>query len=127
VADNERLSSKGLLKLAQNNSESSKKALMENVSDLFISPDGRLNDHERVLMNDIMVKLLKSVEKTIRKDLAEKLAESDEMSVELVTMLANDQIEVAQPILERSSLLKDEDLIETIRNRTDGHRLSIAI
>lgn len=124
---NENLSSQGLIKLAQDNSTGSKKALMENITDLFLSSEGRLNDHERVLMNDILVKLLKTVEKKIRKDLSIKLAESEEMSIELVTMLANDHIEVAGPILEKSSLLKDEELIETIRNRTDAHRLSIAI
>ncbi len=117
----------GLIKLAQDNSEGSKKVLTENISDLFLSSEGRLNEHERVLMNDIMIKLLKNVEKTIRAKLSDRLAESQEMSVELVTMLANDQIEVARPILEKSSLLKDEDLIETIRNRTDAHRLAIAI
>lgn len=123
----DKLSSEGLIKLAQDNSEGSKKVLMENISDMFLSPEGRLNEHERVLMNDIMVKLLKSVERTIRKRLAERLAESEEMSPELVTMLANDHIEVARPILEKCTLLRDEDLIETIRNRTDAHRLAIAI
>lgn len=123
----EKFTSQGLIKLAQENSHGSKKVLMENISDLFLSSEGRLNDHERVLMNDIMVKLLKNVEKRIRKDLAERLAESDDMSLELVTMLANDHIEIAQPILEKSSLLRDVDLIETIRNRTDAHRLAIAI
>ena len=124
---NDKLSSQGLIKLAQDNSEGSKKVLMDNISDLFLSSEGRLNDHERVLMNDIMVKLLKNVERTIRRDLAERLSESEDMSLELVTMLANDHIEVAQPILEKSALLRDEDLIETIRNRTDSHRLAIAI
>ena len=124
---NENLSSAGLIKLAQESTRGSKEALMENITDLFLSSDGRLNEHERVLMNDIMVKLLKNVEKKIRKGLSEKLAESDEISIELVTMLANDHIEVARPVLEKSALLKDEDLIETIRNRTDAHRLSIAI
>ena len=123
----DKYSSQSLIKLAQENSRGSKKILMENISDLFLSSEGRLNEHERVLMNDIMVKLLKSVEKAIRKDLAERLAESEDMSPELVIMLANDHIEVARPILEKSSLLKDEDLIETIRNRTDAHRLAIAI
>lgn len=123
----DKLSPQGLIKLAQDNSEGSKQVLMDNISDLFLSSEGRLNEHERVLMNDIMVKLLKNVERTIRKKLSERLAESDAMSLELVTLLANDHIEVAQPILEKSSLLKDEDLIETIRNRTDAHRLSIAI
>ncbi|MCC3860626.1 DUF2336 domain-containing protein [Pseudemcibacter aquimaris] len=123
----ENLSSQSLLKLAMDSSKGSKDALMENITDLFLSSKGRLNEHERVLMNDIMVKLLKTVEKTIRKNLSKKLAESDEISIELVTMLANDNIEIAQPVLEKSKLLRDEDLIETIRNRTDAHRLSIAI
>lgn len=124
---NDRFSAESLIKLAQDNSTVSKKILMENVTDLFLSPEGRLNDHERVLMNDIMVKLIKNMEKDIRKSLAERLADSEEMSIELVTMLANDHIDVAQPVLERSNLLRDEDLIETIRNRTDSHRLAIAI
>ncbi len=124
---NEKLSSKSLIKLAQDNTEGSKNILMDNITDLFLSEEGRLNEHERVLMNDILVKLLKNVEKSIRQTLSERLAESDEMSIELVTLLANDQIEVARPILEKSDLLRDEDLIETIRNRTDNHRLSIAI
>ncbi|MDG1994867.1 MAG: DUF2336 domain-containing protein [Emcibacteraceae bacterium] len=123
----ENLSSKDLLKLAQDSSKGSKKVLMENITDMFLSPEGRLNEHERVLMNDIMMKLLKTVEKTIRKNLSEKLAEADGVSIELVTMLANDHIEVASPVLEKSKILQDEDLIETIRNRTDSHRLSIAI
>ncbi len=120
-------SAKALIKLAQDNTSISKKVLVENISDLFLAPETRLNDHERVLMNDIMVKLLKNMEITIRKKLAERLASSDEMSLELVTMLANDHIDVAAPILERSLLLRDEDLIEIIRNRTDGHRMAIAI
>lgn len=120
-------SSRGLIKLAQDNTSDSKQLLVENISDLFLSPKGRLNDHERVLMNDIMVKLLKNMEKNIRKNLSERLALSDVMSIELVTMLANDHIEVAAPILQQSLLLRDEDLIETIRNRTDGHRMAIAI
>jgi uncharacterized protein (DUF2336 family) len=121
------LSSEHLLKLAKSKSAGSKHLLMENISDLFLSDSGRLSEHERVLMNDIMVKLLKDVETKIRKALAERLAESEEMSFELVALLANDTIDVAHPILSKSTLLQDEQLIEIIRNRTDSHRMSIAI
>lgn len=70
---NENLSSTGLLKLAQDNSKGSKQALMENITDLFLSPKGRLNEHERVLMNDIMLKLLKTVEKQFVKTFLKNL------------------------------------------------------
>jgi uncharacterized protein (DUF2336 family) len=42
-------------------------------------------------------------------------------------LLANDAIEIARPILEKSDVLRDEDLIEIIRTRTDEHRLCIAM
>jgi uncharacterized protein (DUF2336 family) len=40
--------------------------------------------------------------------------------------LADDEIEVAQPILLRSKMLKDPELIEIVQLRTMQHRLSIA-
>jgi uncharacterized protein (DUF2336 family) len=45
----------------------------------------------------------------------------------LVVALANDEIEVAYPILTESAVLHDIDLIEVIRHRTLKHQLAIAI
>ena len=42
-------------------------------------------------------------------------------------MLANDDIEVAYPILAFNKVLQDADLIEVIRHRTLEHQLVIAI
>ncbi|WP_138379798.1 DUF2336 domain-containing protein [Luteithermobacter gelatinilyticus] len=116
-----------LISLAQNKTISARNELVENIADLFLSPAGRLNEHERALMSDILSKLILNVEKHIRKDLAARLATHTDISSELVAILANDSIEVARPVLEQSSLLKDADLIEIIRNRTDAHRMAIAI
>ncbi len=45
----------------------------------------------------------------------------------LLKMLANDEIEVAGPVLKKSTVLQDLDLVEVIRNRTIEHQLAIAV
>ena len=46
---------------------------------------------------------------------------------DLVKMLANDDIEVAFPILTQTDVLKDSDLIEIIQQRALEHQLAISI
>jgi len=116
-----------LIRLAQSKSEGSRRTLVENISDLFLSSEGRLNEHERALMTDIMFKLIHSVEVSIRRELSQRLADSDFAPEELIEFLANDVAEVARPVLEKSTVLQDEELIEIIRNRSDAHRMAIAV
>ena len=121
------MGSKDLLVLAQEKSVSARSELLENISDMFLSPEGRLNDHERALMNDVLLKLINSVEKSVRKELSRRLADVDDVSPELAAKLANQTIDIAAPMLNKSGVLKDEQLIEIIRNRTEAHRMAIAI
>jgi uncharacterized protein (DUF2336 family) len=100
---------------------------VENITDLFLSDDGRLSEHERALMSDILGKLISQVEKDIRMELASALEQTGADLPDVVKMLASDEIEVARPLLEKSPLLKDPDLIEIVRMRTDEHRLSITM
>lgn len=116
-----------LLTLARRKDAESRRLLLENMSDMFISPEGRLNDHERALMSDILMKLVESIEATVRRELAERLAKSDSAPAEVIRFLANDMIEIARPILENSRVLENPDLIEIVRHRTDEHRLCIAL
>lgn len=122
-----KMTAKDLLGLAQEKSVTSRNELVENISDLFLSPEGRLNEHERALMNDVLLKLVNSVEKSVRKELSKRLSTIDDVSPELAAKLADQSIEIAQPMLTKSGVLKDEQLIEIIRNRTDAHRMAIAI
>ncbi len=116
-----------LIALAGDRSEAARKTLVDNISDLFLSGEGRLNDHERALMLDIIAKLLGSIEADIRRQLADRLADADWAPADLVVMLAGDDIDIARPILEASTLLRDEDLIEIVRSRAREHRLTIAL
>ncbi|HEX6977691.1 MAG TPA: DUF2336 domain-containing protein [Alphaproteobacteria bacterium] len=116
-----------LVRLAQDKTQHSRRVIFENINDLFLSSEGRLSDRERALMVDIMGKLLHDMEMQVRRALAARLAQMDTAPRELLVMLANDQVEVARPILQNSRLLGDPDLIEIIRHRSQEHLLIVAL
>ncbi|MFZ5609678.1 MAG: DUF2336 domain-containing protein, partial [Pseudomonadota bacterium] len=116
-----------LLDLARDKSAQSRTRLLENIADLFMTSEGRLTEQERALMSDILTKLLVTIEADVRKWLAESLLKSGVEVPELHKLLANDEIEIARPLLEKSNLLRDPDLIEVVRMRSDEHRMVIAI
>lgn len=116
-----------LLALAHDKSTSSRSRVAEVVSDLFFDQHTVLSDRERSLMTDILRHLIHDVELSIRKKLAERLAGEPTAPHELISALANDEIDVAQPVLERSEVLQDEELVEIIHHRTLQHQLAIAM
>lgn len=116
-----------LIAMARQGTLHSRQILAENVLDLAITGEGRLSDRERALIDQVLVKLVGEFERQIRQQLASRLADSDAAPQALLEMLANDEIEVARPVLQRSKLLSDETLIEIVRQRTKEHLLCIAI
>ncbi len=116
-----------LLGLAKTKSSGSRSLLVENITDLFLSEEGRLSEHERALMSDILGKLIVQVESDIKRELGTNLLAKGIDLPDIVKLLAEDEIEIARPLLEKSDLLHDQDLIEIVRMRTDEHRLSIAM
>lgn len=116
-----------LVRLAHDKTDRGRGLLVENIVDLFLTPDGRLNDHERALMSDILCKLVEEVEAIVRKELAERLSRVKDAPKDLIRLLANDEISIARSILENASVLRAPDLIEIIRLRTNEHRMCIAL
>ncbi|MFZ0693631.1 MAG: DUF2336 domain-containing protein [Alphaproteobacteria bacterium] len=116
-----------LLALAHDKSVDSRRALLQNISDLFMDNDGRLSERERALMAGIVTQLIHDVEMSVRKELAERLATQPNAPRELIVTLANDAIEIAHPILRQSGVLNDADLIDIVKGRTQEHRLAVAM
>ena len=104
-----------------------RRLLTETIADLFHGGGRILTERERTLMFDIMHKMVRDSELSIRRIIGEQLAGVTDVSLELARFLANDDIEVAYPILSDHAVLRDEDLIEIIRNLTLDHQLAVAI
>ncbi len=116
-----------LFRLAQEKSSENRTELARIIADLFEQKEGTLSDRERSLMFHILRTVVHDVEMSVRKTLSEHLAAADDAPHDLITLLASDEIEVAYPILSRSRVLHDSDLVEVIRHRTLEHQLAIAI
>ena len=116
-----------LYQLARDKTIAGRKSLVNAVSDLFFDSHELLTDREKALMTDILRQLLHDMEMSVRRELAERLAKTENAPHELVITLANDKIEVAYQILRESELLHDTDLIEIIHHRTLQHQLAIAM
>ena len=115
------------LGLARDISPRSRQRLADNVTDLFLADDARLTERERGLVLEILHRLIREVEADVRRDLAEQLSRAETVPRELIVELANDEIDIARPILLRSEVLRDPDLMEIVRNRTREHRLAVAL
>lgn len=115
-----------LVALSKDSSKRGRRQLFNNISDLFMQDEERLSEQEHALIVSILTKLLTEIETTLRQNLAEELADHENVPHGLITLLANDEIEVARPILFKSHLLAEPDLIEIIQNRGKEHMLAIA-
>ncbi len=116
-----------LLKIARDKSVEGRQRLANVVADLFLDDGKILSDQERQLSHDILRHLVHDFEVTVRQIISKRLAEWPGLPTDLVTFLANDEIDIAYPILTSSGILADENLIEVIQHRTSEHQMAIAI
>jgi uncharacterized protein (DUF2336 family) len=116
-----------LLDLALDKSLEARRKLTATIGDFFSETGDVLSDRERALMGDILRKLIIECEMAVRRDLSERLSRSPHPPRDLIVMLANDEIEVAEPLLKKSDVLRDMELIQIIRHRTQQHQLAIAM
>lgn len=116
-----------LLDLARDKSASGKSQLVQVVGDLFFEEERVLNERERTLMTDILRQLIQDVEVSVRKALADRMAEESGAPSVLINILANDELDVAHNILLNSEVLQDLELIEIIQHQTFEYQLTIAM
>lgn len=116
-----------LIAMAREGTMRSRKQLAENVLDLVISDEGRMNDRERALTDQVLTRLVKDMELQVRQQVAAQIAKSSSAPEGLLEMLARDDISVAGPILKHSPILKDGVLIEIVKLRIREHQLCIAM
>ncbi len=111
--------------LAREGTGKSRSDLARRMAGMFARPELFLGTGERALVYDILHKLILGIEIAVRRDISAVLAAQHDAPRELIRALANDEIDVAFPVLAKSGVLDDADLIQIIRDRTVDHRLAI--
>jgi uncharacterized protein (DUF2336 family) len=86
-----------------------------------------LSENDRAAAEGAMIMLLDDPSPLVRRALAEVFAGCEEAPPIVVHALANDQPDVAEPILQRSPLLLDSDLVETIATGEPERQIAVAV
>jgi hypothetical protein len=96
------------------------------MAQLFSYVSDRCDDEQVAQYDDVLCQLAELVEVEARTHVAKLLAPLERAPGNVVVKLANDTYDVAQPLLEFSNVLSDDDLIDIISNQSEEHRVAIA-
>lgn len=105
---------------------SEREQLFRNMAQLFSYVSDRCDDEQVAQYDEVLCQLAELVEVEARAHVAKLLAPLERAPGTVVVKLANDLIEVAKPLLEFSTVLSDDDLIDIISHQSEAHRVAIA-
>lgn len=119
------LDSKHLDLLARDASTSGRGRLLCDLTRLILV-ERDADETELEIFFDIVRAILATAAASDRREFAEVAADSHRVPHDLILVLAEDEIRVAEPVLQRSVDLTDLDLISLAETKGDEHRLAIA-
>jgi hypothetical protein len=105
---------------------SEREQLFRSMAQLFTYVSDRCDDDQVAQYDEVLCQLAELVEVEARAHVAKLLAPLERAPGTVVLKLANDDIEVARPLLEFSSVLSDDDLIDIVSRQSEDHRVAIA-
>ncbi|QOZ30638.1 DUF2336 domain-containing protein [Bradyrhizobium sp. CCBAU 53421] len=111
-------------------------ATAKRVTDLFLISAGSFNSEQIELFDNVLERLVKTIElralaeisaRMALTDISEQLAPVAQAPPAIVRRLAsNDEIRIARPMLQESSRLSAEDLVEIAQTKSEQHLLAVA-
>jgi uncharacterized protein (DUF2336 family) len=114
-----------LLDLAKEGSSEKRRELLRQITDVFLAQPSNRSEKEAVLFDEIVSAVASDLETQVRIELSRKIADTVAPLRHTARRLAMDEIAVARPVLERSSALTDDDLVEVIDKKTQDHMLAV--
>lgn len=114
-----------LTNLARNGSDDCRRALLRGITDVFMTDPGAYTPRQTGTFGAIMEQLAYDLEREVRVELACRIAAEAHAPAGLVFRLAGDEIAVAQPVLEQSPVLSEDDLIAISSRQGQDHLLAI--
>jgi Uncharacterised protein conserved in bacteria (DUF2336) len=101
--------------------------ILRKITDLFLAGADTYSDDHVAVFEELMNRLIQRIERQALVELSGKLAPIDRAPVSIIGRLSyDDDIDIAGPILEQSSVLTDDDLVEIARTKSQAHLSAIA-
>jgi uncharacterized protein (DUF2336 family) len=87
-------------------------------TDLLLPDTARLTEWQRLTATNLLSRLVRTVEDGLRTDLAERLGAHEALHASL----SSAHVAIAQPLLDRSGVLRDPELTTVLVRRVEEHR-----
>ncbi|MGE3302986.1 MAG: DUF2336 domain-containing protein [Hyphomonadaceae bacterium] len=115
-----------LVDLAKAPDSAHRRDLLREVTDLFFATSGSRSAREAELFDEVMSAVAAEMQEGVLIELSSRFADAADAPMKLLRDLANHELAVAGPVLERSPLLSEQDLLKVVRDRGQGHIHAIA-
>jgi uncharacterized protein (DUF2336 family) len=101
--------------------------MLTRITDLFVGGAARYSEDQIGVFDEVMVRLVSTIEAKARAKLAHRLAPIANAPSSVIHMLAfDDDIDVAQPILKQSERLEDPALLASANTKSQQHLFAIS-
>jgi uncharacterized protein (DUF2336 family) len=101
--------------------------MLTRITDLFVVGAARLSEDQIGVFDDVMVRLVQTIEAKARAKLSNRLAPIGNAPAKIVNMLAfDDDIEVAAPVLRQSERIGERELLANAASKSQQHLAAIA-
>jgi uncharacterized protein (DUF2336 family) len=101
--------------------------MLTRLTDLFVDGASRYSEEQIGIFDDVMARLVSTIEAKDRAELAHRLAPITNAPSSVIHMFAfDDDIEVAQPILRQSERLDDPALLANANTKSQRHLFAIS-
>ncbi len=117
---------KSLIKLAQEGTEEARQRLFAQVSELVIADLDQRTDRELAIFSEVIIKLYSVGPAKDRARLAHKLSTCTDTPLALARKLAEDDVNIAMPILANCPVFSQEDLMDFVERLSNAHLQVIA-
>ena len=108
-------------------SDSQRFTILRRMTDLFLAGKDIYTDEHVAVFDGLIGRLIEKIEHQALVELSGKLAPVDRAPLNVTRRLSrDDDIAVSGPILEQSSVLTDQDLVEIARTKSQAHLSAIA-
>jgi uncharacterized protein (DUF2336 family) len=101
--------------------------MLSRITDLFVGGAAHFSDKHVVVFDDVMARLVNTIEAKARAKLSRRLAPIANAPSNVVNLLAfDDDIDVARPMLMQSERIDERDLLANARSKGQQHLIAIA-
>ena len=101
--------------------------MLTRLTDLFVGAADRYSDEQVGVFDDVMARLVRTIEAEARIVLSQRLAPIDNAPPAVIHLLAfDDDIAVAEPVLQHSERLDDPALVANANSKSQRHLFAIS-